>query len=83
MQLFVNPRDPSNEIITKKIREWVRNKFEISEDIAIDITEISCLDPHCVCKETQIRLFLDPILIKKIAKPLTFIRKWDIELLKL
>lgn len=82
MQTFVNPRDPNNEVITQKVIEWVRFKFTISADIEIAVSEISCVDPHCVCKETEIQIFTSPITIKKIAKPLTFIRKWDIELLK-
>lgn len=82
MQTFVNPRDPTNEIITQKVIEWVRIKFSVSAEIEIKILEISCADPHCVCKETQIQIFDAPFLIKKIGKPLTFIRKWDIEVLK-
>lgn len=82
MQTFINPRDPTNEIITQKVIEWVRHKFSVSPEIEVFVTEISCADPHCVCKETQIRILNESILVKKIAKPLTFIRKWDIELLQ-
>lgn len=81
MNSFSNPRDPNNEQITQKVIEWIRYKFLVPMDVEVSVSEIACQDPHCICKETQIYIHASPLVTKKIAKPLTFIRKWDVELL--
>ncbi|TAG56484.1 MAG: hypothetical protein EAZ27_04915 [Cytophagales bacterium] len=81
MKGFQNPRDPENIEITKKVKEWVMEKFTVSDISFISINEISCSDGCCPNSRTQILVLGNYNFDFLIGKPLTYIRKWDIVLL--
>ena len=85
MTIFRNPHDPDNKIIIEKIAEWVREKFNISGGIAIHVKEMDCADPHCVDMETVVSLIEEGKIIKtiRVHKPIVYVRKWDIDQIKI
>lgn len=80
---FINPNDTSNTKLHSLIRTWVKDKFNLQEPWDLNVAEIKCADPGCpdidtyitVVKEGQTRKF-------RIAKPLVYVRKWDIDGMK-
>jgi hypothetical protein len=81
---FKNPRDPENVEITRLIKGWVRQHFELGEEVSIFVSEVNCQDDSCPVKETAIVLFFEKGEKKlSIHKPLTFIRERDVKELRL
>lgn len=80
---FINPKDPENLAITKKIKEWTAHTFSLPDDAFIFLAEVGCPDPGCPDLFTNLSIHYSNKEIKhfSIGKPLTFVRKWDIEAL--
>lgn len=82
MSVFKNPLDPENLTIKSLLKEWVRNKLQLTETMSIEIEEHGCNEASCVYAET-IFIITDistsEKTLYKITKPLTFIRKWDMD----
>jgi hypothetical protein len=76
--MFKNPHDPENVIITQKVIEWTRAKFELDDNIEVLISEVGCSDANCPCVQTLIAIQTVPQQMLRIGKPLTFVRKWDV-----
>ncbi len=81
--MFRNPFDKDNVTITKKVKEWTAIHFTLSTNDIVLVSEVNCIEPNCPDYETEI------IIVKshgnkqyyKIRKPLTYVRKWDINAL--
>lgn len=76
--MIKNPFDPENKIITVKVQEWIRLKYNVSTDVPIIINEVGCADASCLCVQTLISIQSEPVRTVRIGKPLTLVRKWDI-----
>ena len=89
MNAFKNPLDPDNLKAKELLKKWLSSKLKLDVDTRIDITEYQCADPGCIHSETVFQVFESPdtpsgiIEVEsrhyKIAKPLVFIRQWDID----
>ena len=83
--MFKNPFDPDNTIIKAKIKEWIGNSIKAEKAVNIEITELlHCLDRLCPDMTTKICIsFKGETKTYTVAKPLVYVRKWDIEALKI
>ena len=88
MNAFKNPLDPDNLKAKDLLKKWLSTKLKLDVTARIDITEYQCADPGCLHSETVFQVFESPNTpegtnerggIYKIAKPLVFIRQWDID----
>ena len=80
---FQNPNDPDNILLMQTLKKWLIQKFSDCTESDIHITELACTDPHCVHTETLFTITKNAEKQHyKVAKPLVYIRKWDIEALK-
>ncbi len=90
MNTFKNPLDPDNIKTKMLLKQWVAIKLKLNPDTVVEITENQCSDATCLHAETIFHIFDayteggDTISdakakLYKIAKPLVFIRKWDME----
>jgi hypothetical protein len=85
MNKFKNPLDPENIQIKALLKQWIIAKFQLKKTVDIEIIEHNCSEASCVHAETTISIAHIENTEKehyKISKPLTFIRKWDMEALK-
>ncbi len=85
MNKFKNPLDPENNQIKSLLKQWVIAKFQLKNTDDIEIIEHNCSEASCVHAETSITITHSENAEKdhyKISKPLTFIRKWDMDALK-
>ena len=77
---FVNPNDTANIRLHQLIRTWVKDKFALEEPLELLVSEIKCTDPGCPDIDTYITVIKDDQSRKfRIAKPLVYVRKWDID----
>ena len=83
--MFQNPFDPDNSIIKAKIKEWIGNSISIDTAANIEIIELRhCLDRPCPDMTTKICIsYLGETKTYTVAKPLVYVRKWDIEALNI
>ena len=82
MGMFKNPNDPDNQMIRAKIKEWLQQYLNIDPELVATIDEIPCRDPGC--PDIFTRIVYRYNAEKKefiIHKPLTFVRKIDIQAL--
>ncbi len=77
--MYVNPNDPEHTLIKSKIKEWMIKVKLINSDADLDVTELKCADVHCPCITTLVTINGDERFKFQIAKPLVFIREWDIK----
>lgn len=45
---------PTWTVAAERVREWVRERFDLSEDAAILVTELACAVPGCPPLETVV-----------------------------
>lgn len=77
---FVNPNDVTNTKLNRLIMQWVRDKFMLDDAVEVVVSEIKCTDPGCPDIDTYIYVNFEHGLKKyRIAKPLVYVRKWDID----
>ena len=77
---FINPNDTANTKLHTLIRTWVKDKFALQEPLELIVSEIKCADLGCPDIDTYITFIKDGQSRKfRIAKPLVYVRKWDIE----
>ncbi|MBC7485843.1 MAG: hypothetical protein H7282_03735 [Cytophagaceae bacterium] len=77
---FVNPNDTANTKLHQLIRTWVKDKFALEEPLELLVSEIRCVDAGCPDVDTYITVIKDDQSRKfRIAKPLVYVRKWDID----
>ena len=80
MKKFINPLDPEDLKIKAAIQQWTLDFFKLNDATAIEITEHLCTEASCVHAETVVKLSdTEGVHFFKIAKPLTFIRKADVQ----
>lgn len=89
MNAFKNPLDPDNLKAKDLLKKWLITKLKLEATAHIDIAEYQCADSGCLHAETVFRVFDSPDTPEginegdsrdyKIAKPLVFIRQWDID----
>ena len=80
MKKFINPLDPEDLKIKTAIQQWTLDFFTLNDATSIEITEHLCTESSCVHAETVIKLSdTEGVHFFKIAKPLTFIRKVDVQ----
>jgi hypothetical protein len=80
MKKFSNPLDPDDVNIKSAIKKWTIDLLKINTDSEVDITEHLCSESSCVYAETFIKVKnTEGSLFYKITKPLTFIRKLDVQ----
>ena len=89
MNQFKNPLDPDNLKAKDLLKKWLSAKLKLGDKAHIEITEYQCADPGCLHAETVFHVFESlntPEGINeggsrayKIAKPLVFIRRLDID----
>ena len=80
MKKFNNPLDPDDLEIRAAIKQWAIDflKLELSTDI--EIVEHLCTEASCLHAETVLKVEnTEGSSFFKIAKPLTFIRKLDVQ----
>jgi hypothetical protein len=87
MQKFTNPNDPNNTQLNATLKRWISEKLQLSDGAVIEIQEHQCTDANCLHSETVFQVkngenTEEGLVLYKIAKPLVFIRKWDVEGLK-
>lgn len=83
MKKFINPLDPDDLKIKAAIQQWTIDFFKLNESTDIDITEHLCTETSCVHAETVVKVSnTEGVYFYKIAKPLTFIRKLDVQNMK-
>ncbi len=91
MTQFKNPLDPDNIQIRMAIRKWLIDCFKLDESARIEIVEHRCSEASCVHAETVISVAYsddtsrdnrEGVYYYKISKPLVFIRKIDVSLIK-
>ena len=91
MKKFTNPNDPENVQLKSTLKRWISEKLVLSQEAVIEIEEHNCTEVSCVYAETVFTIKNTPDVsgqvegvmdFYKIAKPLVFIRKWDIEVMK-
>ncbi|HSZ71897.1 MAG TPA: hypothetical protein VK750_04430 [Cytophagaceae bacterium] len=80
---FVNPNDKENTRLHQLIKTWVKDRLSLEEPLEIMVSEMKCADPGCPDIDTYITVIRDAHEKKyRIAKPLVYVRKWDIEGMK-
>lgn len=88
MNVFKNPLDPDNLKAKDLLKKWLSTKLKLGETAHIEITEYQCADPGCLHAETVFKVsdlpntperMTEGLKIYKIAKPLVFIRRLDID----
>lgn len=80
MKKFINPLDPEDLKIKAAIQQWTIDLFKLNNATEVDITEHLCSEANCVHAETVVKLSdTEGVHFFKIAKPLTFIRKADVQ----
>ncbi len=84
MQKFTNPNDPHNTQLNATLTRWISEKLHLTDEAVIGIIEHQCTDTNCLHAETifQVKNREEEAMFYKIAKPLVFIRKWDVEGMK-
>ncbi len=83
MKKFINPLDPEDLKIKAAIQQWTLDFFTLNDATSIEIAEHLCSESSCVHAETVIKLSnTEGVHFFKIAKPLTFIRKVDVQNMK-
>jgi hypothetical protein len=89
MQKFTNPNDPNNTQLNATLKRWISEKLLLNDAASIKIQEHHCTDASCLHAETvfQVKKGEDTQEreggdLYKIAKPLVFIRKWDVEAMR-
>lgn len=77
---FINPNDKANTKLYTLISQWVKDKFSLPIEAEVSVSEIKCADPGCPDIDTYITLTYDGLSKRyRIAKPLVYVRKWDID----
>jgi hypothetical protein len=86
MKAFINPHDPDNIALKKTLSDWLKAKLALDDDTEVSIHEHLCSEPSCVHAETVFRVEngqnTEGPLFYKIAKPIVYIRKWDLDAMK-
>ncbi len=80
MKKFNNPLDPNDDNIKTAIKKWTVDLLTLNADSDIEILEHLCTDSSCLHAETVVKVHdTEGVRLFKIAKPLTFIRKMDVQ----
>jgi hypothetical protein len=93
MKAFINPHDPDNVAIKETLSGWLRTKLALNDDTKVSIHEHLCSEPSCIHAETIFRVentveARNPdasgkgVSFYKISKPIVYVRKWDLDVLK-
>jgi hypothetical protein len=83
MKAFINPHDPNNTALKKTLSDWLKVKLALDDDTEVSIHEHLCSEPSCVHAETVFRTEnTEGVSFYKIAKPIVYVRKWDLDGLK-
>jgi hypothetical protein len=83
MKKFINPLDPEDLNVKAAITKWAFDFLKLDEGAHLDIVEHVCSDASCLHSETVLKVEnKEGVVFYKIAKPLTFIRKIDVENMK-
>ncbi len=85
MKAFINPHDPDNIALKKTLSDWLKAKLVLDDDTEVSIREHLCSEPSCIHAETVFKVEnsrnTEGPLFYKIAKPIVYIRKWDLDAL--
>ncbi|WP_181181745.1 nitrate reductase [Mesorhizobium sp. B3-1-6] len=80
---FVNPfaprRGPSSSH-ADRIKQWIRDRLDLKEDVAITVTEVRCRESGCPDLETVISILERPIRSLRVGKAVAMIAEPDIAL---
>ena len=80
MKKFSNPLDPDDINIKSAIKKWTIDLLKLNADSDIEIIENLCAEASCVYADTVIKVQnTEGSHFFKITKPLTFIRKLDVQ----
>jgi hypothetical protein len=80
MKKFINPLDPDDLNIRAAIRQWTIDFLKLEASTELEIIEHLCTEANCLHTETVIKVEnTEGSLFYKIAKPLTYIRKLDVQ----
>jgi nitrate reductase delta subunit len=47
-------KDQQNSVLTERVRGWTRQRFELSDDETVMVSEIACQVPGCPPIETHV-----------------------------
>jgi len=56
MDLFAGAASKPDVAQVAKVKEWVRERFQLSEDAVVMVTELRCSEPGCPPLETVIAI---------------------------
>ncbi|TPJ35211.1 nitrate reductase [Mesorhizobium sp. B2-8-3] len=80
---FVNPfaprRGPSSSH-ADRIKQWIRDRLDLKEDVAITVTEVRCRESGCPDLKTVISILERPIRSLRVGKAVAMIAEPDIAL---
>jgi hypothetical protein len=83
MKKFINPLDPEDLNVKAAITKWAFDFLKLDEGARLDIVEHVCSDASCLHSETVLKVEnREGVHFYKMAKPLTFIRKIDVQHMK-
>ena len=83
MKKFNNPLDPDDVKIRAAIKQWAIDFLMLEPSTDIEIVEHLCTEASCLHAETVLKVEnTEGSSFFKIAKPLTFIRKLDVQNMK-
>jgi hypothetical protein len=83
MKKFINPLDPEDLNIKAAITKWAFDYLKFDDSAQLDIIEHLCSDASCLHAETVLKVEnTEGVHFYKIPKPLTFIRKIDVQNIK-
>lgn len=53
---ILQSRGSGNPAQTQRIKQWVRETFELNDDVSVMVTELQCSEPGCPPLETVIAI---------------------------
>lgn len=75
---FKNPLDPQNLQITKAIKTWATELYQLPDEVVITVAELKCCGEDCPHIETVITIWEAEPKRLRVQKPLVYVRKHDL-----
>jgi nitrate reductase delta subunit len=72
-------KDQQNSALTERVRDWTRQRFELTDDETVMVSEIACQVPGCPPIETHVVFWTTAGRHHfKIFRPLAAVREDDL-----
>lgn len=81
---LLSTRARSDPMQSQRIKDWVREVFQVADDTTVMVTELQCTEPGCPPLETVIAIMKsgDAKTQHKLHKPLATVTHADVAALK-